>query len=141
MPEMEILGNGNFGNGNFNPQQIQQESRQRLLDNLREQLDITNDAEWGAVEPLILKVRAGLGCRPQSAAAWVDFGACLELAAAGREGRARGTRCAWPWPARPGRDALQNAIDANAPTEQIQAALANIARGAETQSRSTGKEP
>ena len=50
------FGGGNFGNGNFDPQQIQQQIQQRLLDNLRQQLEITNDAEWGAVEPLILKV-------------------------------------------------------------------------------------
>jgi hypothetical protein len=41
-------GNG----GNFDPAQMQQ----RRLDNIRQQLDFTNDADWSAVEPLFQKV-------------------------------------------------------------------------------------
>jgi hypothetical protein len=41
-------GNG----GNFDPAQMQQ----RRLDNVRQQLDFTNDTDWSAVQPLIQKV-------------------------------------------------------------------------------------
>ena len=56
-------GGGGFGNGggrrnrggnggNFDPAQMQQ----RRLDNVRQQLDFTNDADWSAVQPLVQKV-------------------------------------------------------------------------------------
>jgi hypothetical protein len=41
-------GNG----GNFDPAQMQQ----RRLDNIRQQLDFTNDTDWSAVQPLFQKV-------------------------------------------------------------------------------------
>jgi hypothetical protein len=41
-------GNG----GNFDPAQMMQ----RQLDNVRQQLDITNDTEWSAIQPLVQKV-------------------------------------------------------------------------------------
>ncbi len=55
------FGGGNFGggNGNFDPQQMQQQMQQRQVDNIREQLDITNDTDWGAIQPLISKVMQG----------------------------------------------------------------------------------
>ena len=52
-------GRGGFGNGggrgnrgNFDPAQMQQ----RRLDNIRQQLEFTNDTDWSAVEPLFQKV-------------------------------------------------------------------------------------
>jgi hypothetical protein len=54
-------GNNNGGNGgnggrrnrgNFDPAQFQQ----RMMDNLKEQLEITDDAEWKAIEPMVQKV-------------------------------------------------------------------------------------
>jgi len=56
-------GGGGFGNGggrrnrggnggNFDPAQMQQ----RRLDNIRQQLDFTNDMDWSAVQPLVQKV-------------------------------------------------------------------------------------
>lgn len=51
------FGNGggrrNRGNGgNFDPAQMMQ----RRLDNVRQQLDFTNDTDWSAVQPLVQKV-------------------------------------------------------------------------------------
>jgi hypothetical protein len=43
---------GNNGGGNFDPAQMQQ----RRLDNIRQQLDFTNDTDWSAVQPLFQKV-------------------------------------------------------------------------------------
>jgi len=51
-------GRGGFGGrrggngGNFDPAQMQQ----RRLDNVRQQLDFTNDTDWSAVQPLVQKV-------------------------------------------------------------------------------------
>jgi hypothetical protein len=45
-------GRGRGGRGNFDPAQIQQ----RIMDNFKQELEITDDAEWNAVQPLIQKV-------------------------------------------------------------------------------------
>jgi hypothetical protein len=41
---------------NFDPQQIQQTLQKRIMDNLRQQLAITNDAEWTVIEERLSKV-------------------------------------------------------------------------------------
>ncbi len=43
------------GRGNFDPARAQ-EFRQRRMDDLKEQLEVKDDAEWKALEPLIQKV-------------------------------------------------------------------------------------
>jgi len=121
-------GGGNFGNGNFDPQQMMQQMQQRMVDNVREQLDITNDAEWAAIEPLISKVMQG------STTSMVgNLGGMMSGLRGmfgnrgGGQGGGQGRGFAGlglnnqPDPTA---DALQNAINANAPTEQIKAALA-----------------
>jgi hypothetical protein len=45
-------GGGGRGRGNFDPEQM----RQRMMDRVKEQLEITKDDEWKAVEPLVTKV-------------------------------------------------------------------------------------
>ena len=45
-------GRGRGGQGNFDPAQMQQ----AMLDNYRQQLEITNDGEWAAMQALIQKV-------------------------------------------------------------------------------------
>ncbi|MGO8836026.1 MAG: hypothetical protein ACLQAH_09210 [Limisphaerales bacterium] len=45
-------GGGRPGRGNFDPAQMQQ----RMMDNIKDQLGYTNDTEWNAVQPLIQKV-------------------------------------------------------------------------------------
>jgi hypothetical protein len=48
-------GGGGFGGGgprNFDPAQFQQ----RMMDGVRDQLGFTNDADWDAVQPLVQKV-------------------------------------------------------------------------------------
>jgi len=54
-PENPGGGNGpggGRGRGNFDPAQF----RQRMLENVKEQLEITDDTEWKAIEPLVQKV-------------------------------------------------------------------------------------
>ena len=46
-------GGGGFGGGgNFDPAQM----RERMLDDMRDQLEVKEDAEWKAIQPLIEKV-------------------------------------------------------------------------------------
>lgn len=45
-------GGGGRGRGNFDPAQM----RQRMLENVKEQLEVADDAEWKAIEPLVQKV-------------------------------------------------------------------------------------
>jgi hypothetical protein len=45
-------GPGRQGRGNFDPAQFQQ----RMMDDLKDQLEVTDDTEWKALEPLIQKV-------------------------------------------------------------------------------------
>src|SRR5579864_4698240 len=40
------------GRGNFDPAQF----RQRMMDRVKEQLEVTDDAEWKAIEPLVQSV-------------------------------------------------------------------------------------
>jgi hypothetical protein len=102
------------GFGNFDPAQMQQ----RMVDGARDRLEFTNDTDWSAVEPLVQKVVAarfdvGMGMRGM-------FG-----------GRNRGGNNGGPGGGRPGfgqtgpeQEALQNALDANAPAGQIKDLLA-----------------
>src|ERR1044071_8564840 len=44
------------GMQNMDPQQIQQMIQQRMMENFREQLAVTNDAEWSVIEERLAKV-------------------------------------------------------------------------------------
>jgi hypothetical protein len=103
--------------GNFDPAQFQQ----RMLDRYRERLEITDDGEWKAIEPLIQNVMearmsAGTGMRSTF----------------GRGGRRGGGDAAntSTTPARPAprgnsaADELQKAIDAKVPSAEMKTALA-----------------
>ena len=104
-------GGGGFGGGrNFDPAQMQQ----RMMDRFRQDLNFTNDADWSAVQPLVQKVldarmAAGFGGR--------GFGR------GGRGGGGGGGNNPFN-PPNPDRDALQQAIDDNAPAAQVKALLA-----------------
>ena len=109
-------GGGGFRNrGNFDPAQFQQ----RMMDNIREQLGFTNDTDWNAVQPLIQKVT--------DARRDVGFGGGMgrmfgrNRGGGGGPGGVRGGFGPQPGPEA---EALQNAIDANAPAAQIKDALA-----------------
>ena len=105
-------GFGGPGGGNFDPAQMQQMMMQRY----QEQLGITNDTDWNAIQPLVQKVMDA------------------QRAARGNMGRmfGRGGRGGPGGPggfgqqqSDPAADALQQALDNNAPTVQIKDLLAN----------------
>jgi len=117
-------GQGGFGRGNFDPAQFQQ----RMMDGIRDQLGFTNDTDWSAVQPLIQKVMdarrdvgvgGGMGRMFRNRGGNGGNGGNGNNANGGnrRGGFFGGTPS-------PEAEALQKAIDDNAPAAQIQSALA-----------------
>jgi len=116
-------GGGGGGFGNFDPAQIQQ----RRMDNIHEQMGVTDDAEWKALEPRITKVMDAqrelfsLGGR-----GFGGFGGGRRNGGGGGDnggGGGGGRRGGFFGPPAPEAESLRNAIENNAPTEQIKAAL------------------
>lgn len=112
---------GRGGFGNFNPAQMMQ----RRMDMIRQQLDFTNDADWSAVQPLVQKVLDA-----QQAARQRGRGFFFR----GRRGGPNGNNNAnanggrrrggfGPQPS-PEAQALQQAVENNAPPEQLKELLA-----------------
>jgi hypothetical protein len=106
---------GGFGGGGFDPAQFMQ----RRMERIHEQMGVTNDAEWKVIEGRVQKVF-------EAQAAMFGF--------RGRPGGGRGPGGGengggprrggfFGGPPSPELEALQNAVQSNAPTEQIKAAL------------------
>lgn len=106
-------GGGAGGFGQMDPAQRQQ----MMMDRYKEQLGFTNDTEWAAVEPLVQKVadarvealRAGFG----------GFGGRRGQGGGGGGGGGFGGAQQTD----PDREALQQAIDNNAPAAQVKTLL------------------
>jgi hypothetical protein len=105
---------GGPGGGNFDPAQFQQ----RMMERVREDLGFTNDTDWNAVEPLVQKV--------MDARRDVGFGGMGMMGRSSRGGRGGqgGGRGGMFGQTSPEQEALQNAIEANAPAAQIKSLLA-----------------
>ena len=111
-------GGGGGGRGNFDPAQMQQ----RIMDNAREQLGLTNDTDWNAIQPLVQKV--------MDARRDVGGGGMGRLLGRGNRGGNNnnanannngGRRDGFGGTPSPEAEALQKAIDDNAPTAQVKA--------------------
>jgi len=111
---------GGGGRGNFDPAQMQQ----RMMDNIKDQLNFTNDTEWSAVQPLFQKV--------MDARRDVGFGGGMgRLFGRGNRGGDNanannngGGRRGFGGTPSPEAEALQKALDDNAPAAQIKDLLA-----------------
>jgi hypothetical protein len=108
------------GRGNFDPAQF----RQRMMDRLKEQLEVTDDTEWKALEPLIQNVMearrgtmSGMGRGMFGGGGGTRRGGGDNAAGGGGGGRGPGGQSS------PEADALQKAIDAKAPKAEVKAAL------------------
>ena len=99
------------GGGNWDPAQMQQ----RMVDGVRDRLNFTNDTEWAAVEPLVTKV---VTARMESMAG----GMRGMMGGRNRQGGGQGGRGFGP--ANPEGEALQKAIDDDAPAAQVKELLA-----------------
>src|SRR5215469_12243718 len=111
-------GGGGGGRGNFDPAQFQQ----RMMDRVRQNLNFTNDTDWNAVQPLVQKVMdaqrdlrsGGMGMfRRNRGGGGGDQGG----GGGGRGGFFGGQPS-------PEAEALQNALDNNAPDAQVKDLLA-----------------
>jgi hypothetical protein len=114
------------GRRNFDPAQF----RQRMMDNVKEQLEVTDDTEWKALEPMVQAVMdarmASMGGMGRGM-----FGGQRRRANAPDGGNNNGNnnngdqqrRGPFGQAPSPEAEALQKAIDAKAPKAEVKAAL------------------
>ena len=113
------------GRGNFDPEQ----ARQRMMERYKEQLGVTDDAEWKLISERIEKVT--------TARREVGFGGGGGFGRGGRGGpggpgggpggdQAAAARRAFGGEPSPEAEALQKAIDAKAPADELKAKLAKL---------------
>jgi hypothetical protein len=125
-------GRGGGGGGNFDPAQFQE----RMMQGIRDRLEVTDDTEWKAIQPLVQKVMdarmasmsgagrgmfgGGRGVRGGPGGGGTDTAA----AGGGNGGQRRGFPGTEPGPAA---EALQKAIDAKASNAELKTAIAKYA--------------
>ena len=112
---------GQQGGGNFDPAAMQQ----RMLDRVQGELGFTNDTDWDAVKPLVQKV--------MDARMAVGTGGMGRMFGGGRNRGGQGGQAGQPagntrpnpfGQTSPEQDALQKALDDDAPASQIKDLLA-----------------
>lgn len=106
-------GPGGGGPGNFDPEQM----RQRMMERYREQLGVKDDAEWKLVSERIEKVNEAR--RDSMRGGFGMFGG-----RGGPGGGGGGGGRGWGGEPNPEGEALQKAIEANAPADEIKSKLA-----------------
>ena len=127
-----VLGGGKLhaqGRGNFDPAEM----RQRMMDRLRDQMSITDDTEWQAIEPKVGKVfdarrdlmgieMAGFrGGRPRGGGGGGGGNGGDNNGDGQGQRRQRGGFFGEPDPTV---DALQKAVDDKAPKDELKAKIA-----------------
>ena len=127
-------GGGGFGGGgrqrNFDPAQMQQ----RMMERYKEQLEVNNDDEWNAMQPLIQKV---MEARRETFAGGMGrmFGGRRGGQGGGGDQGGGGNAAMRRGPGgepSPEAEALRKAIDAKASTGEIKAALARYVESRKT---------
>ena len=106
-------GGGRRGGGNFDPAQFQQ----RMMDGIKEQMGVTDDSEWKVIQERVQKV---MDARREVGVGFPRMGRRNNNNDQGGGNQRRGGMFGNPSPEL---EALQTAIDNNAPAEQIKAAL------------------
>jgi len=107
---------------NMDPEQM----RQRMAERLRERLDIKNDDEWKAIQPLIEKVAEARREAGAGVGGMMGFGGPRRGGEGGGDpntGRPRGMFGAEPLPEA---EALQKALDGQASKEELKERLAKL---------------
>lgn len=110
---------GRGDRGGFDPEQM----RQRMNERIREQLDVKGDAEWKIIEERLGKV---MEARREASSGGRGFGMMFGRGGPGGPGGDRGGDRRPGSEASPEVDALQKAIEAKAPAEEIKAKLAKF---------------
>jgi hypothetical protein len=117
-------GPGGPGGRNFDPAQFQQQMQQRMSEFLRGKLSVTNDDEWNVIEPLLTKV-----VQKRMEVSFAGMGGMRAMMGGNRGGGNRqggGPRMFGMGQPSPEEDALSNALDNNAPKEEVKTALENL---------------
>ncbi len=117
-------GGGPGGGRNFDPAQMQQ----RMMDRVKDQLEVTDDTEWQAMQPLVQKVMearrdamSGMGGRGMfGRGGRQGQGGDNAAPGGGNQGARRGGMFGTPSPEA---EALQKAIDAKAGKAELKVAL------------------
>jgi hypothetical protein len=111
-------GGGRQNQGNLDPAQLQQ----RMLERYKERLEVTDENEWKAMQPLVQKVmdaRAALAAGGRGAFGRGGRpGNDPNPSNQNNQGRSRTSA-----PANPAAETLQKAVDAKAPAPEMKAAL------------------
>lgn len=107
---------GGGGGGNWDPAQMQQ----RMLERYKERLEVTNDDEWKALEPLVQKV---MDARMQTMAG-IGRGMFGRGGGPGGDNNGGQRRGGFGGEPSPAAEALQKAIDSKASASELKAALA-----------------
>ena len=120
--QQDNLPGGPPGRGNFDPAQF----RQRMMDRMKERLEVTDDAEWKALEPLVQAVMEARRASMTSGMGRGMFGGGRRGGGGDNNPAGGGDqqrRAAFGQAPSPEADALQKAIDAKAPKAELKAAL------------------
>lgn len=103
------------GPGGFDPEQM----RQRMMERFKEQLEITNDAEWQAIEPLVTKLMEAR--RDAMVGGMRGF-----MGRGPRGGGDQGNRPRFGPEPSAAEQALERAIDSKASKDELKAAMAKV---------------
>jgi Spy/CpxP family protein refolding chaperone len=114
------FGGGGGGGGNFDPQQFQDMLTQRINDSYRQQMDVTNDDEWAIIQAKITAVTKARSALTSDGGGLMGMGALMRggRGGGGGAGGGGGFQAMFGTPS-PESDALQKAVDDNAPAAQI----------------------
>ena len=114
-------GGGRRGGGNFDPAQF----RERMMDNIKKDMNVTDDGEWKVIEDRIQKVMDAQReiSRPGTRMFRRRGGDNNNNNNNDNNGARRQRRGGFGGTPNPEMEALQNAIDNNAPDAQVKAAL------------------
>jgi hypothetical protein len=123
-------GGGGFGGGggNFDPAQMQEMMAQRINDSYREQMDVTNDTDWGIIAAKITavtKARTALQA-DGGGGGMMGMGGMMRGGRGGGGGGGGGGFAAMFGTPSPESQALQAAVDANAPAGQVKDLMAKF---------------
>ena len=113
-------GGGGRGRGGFDPEQM----RQRMMERVKEQLEITKDDEWKAIEPLVTKVMDAR--RDTMAGGMRGFFGRSPRRGGDNAGGDQGNRPRFGPEPSAEEQALDKAIDSKASKEDLKAAMAKF---------------
>jgi len=111
---------------NMDPQEIQKVIQQRMMEALRDRLEVTDDAEWKIVEERLTKVTQARMATMSDGAGMMGFGGMgFGRGGPGGGGGGRGFQNLFGQPS-PESQALQQAIDSKASAAELKAQLAKF---------------